>query len=43
LELGSDDGVKVWLNQKLVHAKNVARALRPGSDKVNVALNAGLP
>jgi HEAT repeat protein len=41
LELGSDDGVKVWLNQKLVHAKNVARPLRPGSDKVNVALNAG--
>jgi hypothetical protein len=33
LELGSDDGVKVWLNDHLVHANNVARALQPGSDK----------
>jgi HEAT repeat protein len=41
LELGSDDGVKVWLNGQLVHAKNVARPLRPGSDKVDVDLKKG--
>lgn len=41
LELGSDDGVKVWLNHKLVHANNVARPLQPGSDKADVVLKAG--
>jgi HEAT repeat protein len=41
LELGSDDGVKVWLNDKQVYALNVARALQPGSDKVNVTLHPG--
>ena len=25
LEIGSDDGVKVWVNGKLVHANNAAR------------------
>ncbi len=41
LELGSDDGAKVWLNGKLVHANNVARPIVPGSDKVAVTLRAG--
>jgi HEAT repeat protein len=41
LELGSDDGVKVWLNDKQVYALNVARPLQPGSDKVNITLHAG--
>ncbi len=41
LELGSDDGIKVWLNQQLVHAENVARALKPASDKVVVTLKPG--
>jgi HEAT repeat protein len=41
LELGSDDGVKVWLNGHIVHANSVARALSPGSDKVDVTLNKG--
>jgi hypothetical protein len=41
LELGTDDGVKVWLNRKVVHANNTFRGLQPGSDKVNVTLNAG--
>jgi len=41
LELGSDDGVKVWLNDKQVYALNTARALTPGSDKVDLKLNAG--
>ena len=41
MEIGSDDGVKVWLNDRVVHANNVARALEPGSDEVDVTLNAG--
>ena len=41
LELGSDDGVKAWLNGRLVHANNAARAAKPYTDKVNVALKAG--
>lgn len=38
LEIGSDDGVKVWLNGKLVYAKNVARGVKAGEDKVEVTL-----
>ena len=41
LELGTDDGVKVWLNEKLVHSNNTFRGLHPGSDKVNVILKSG--
>jgi HEAT repeat protein len=41
LELGSDDGVKIWLNEKQVYALNVARPLQLGSDKVNVTLKSG--
>lgn len=41
LEIGADDGVKVWFNDKMVHANNVARGISPGSDKVNVSLKAG--
>jgi HEAT repeat protein len=41
LELGSDDGVKVWWNGQLVHANNTARPLRPGSDKADVTLQRG--
>jgi HEAT repeat protein len=41
LELGTDDGVKVWLNHKVVHAINTFRGLQPGSDKVDITLNAG--
>jgi len=41
LELGSDDGVKAWLNGTLVHANNTARAAKPYTDKVNVTLKAG--
>lgn len=40
-ELGSDDGVKLWLNGKLVHENNVARALQPGADKVRASLQPG--
>lgn len=41
LELGSDDGIKVWLNGSLVHTNNTFRALQPASDKVNVTLDPG--
>jgi HEAT repeat protein len=41
LELGTDDGVKVWINRKVVHANNAVRGLTPDEDKVNVALNHG--
>jgi HEAT repeat protein len=41
LEIGSDDGVRVWLNDTLVHSHNTARAVQPGADKVNVTLKAG--
>ncbi|MCB0283326.1 MAG: DUF1080 domain-containing protein [Calditrichae bacterium] len=41
LLLGSDDGIKVWLNGTLVHANNVSRGVTPASDTAKVALNAG--
>jgi HEAT repeat protein len=41
LEFGSDDGIKIWFNDKQVFALNVARPLQPGSDKVKVTLHAG--
>lgn len=41
LNLGSDDGMKVWFNGKLLHSNNASRALAPDSDKVPVTLNKG--
>lgn len=41
LELGSDDGVKAWLNGKLIHSHNTSRALTAGSDKAEVNLQKG--
>ena len=41
LDLGSDDGIKAWLNGKLVHAKNAARAAIPYTDKVQIKLKTG--
>ena len=41
LELGSDDGVKVWLNGQLVHANNATRPAEPGQDKIEVTLKEG--
>ncbi|HEV2390865.1 MAG TPA: HEAT repeat domain-containing protein [Verrucomicrobiae bacterium] len=41
LQLGSDDGIKVWVNDKQVYAHNVGRVLQPGSDQVAVALHPG--
>ena len=41
LDMGSDDGIKAWLNGKLVHAKNAPRAAIPYTDKVQIKLKAG--
>lgn len=41
LSLGSDDGIKVWLNGRLVHEHDVARAVQPDQDRVVVDLDAG--
>ena len=41
LSLGSDDGVRVWLNGANVWNNNTSRAAAPGSDKVPVELKAG--
>ena len=42
LQLGSDDGVKVWLNGKQVHANNAARGVTPDEDKIPVSLQQGV-
>jgi HEAT repeat protein len=41
LEMGSDDGLKVWWNGQVVLAHNVARAVAPGQEKVKVQLHPG--
>ncbi len=41
LWLGSDDGVKVWLNGAVVYSANVARAITLDSDKFNISLKKG--
>jgi len=41
LEIGSDDGVKAWLNGQVVHDKDVPRSLVINEDKVKVALKKG--
>ena len=34
--------MKVWLNDKVVHANNVIRGNTPGEDKVKIMLNRGV-
>lgn len=41
LAIGSDDGVKVWLNGEVIHAKNVTRGLNCGEDQVKASLKEG--
>jgi hypothetical protein len=41
LELGSDDGIKAWLNQEVIHTNNALRGCGPGQDKVNAMLRQG--
>lgn len=38
---GSDDGIKIWLDRKLVIGRNEARGAVPGQDKTRVELKAG--
>jgi len=42
LRLGSDDGIKVWLNGKLIHMHEVGRGYRADSDRAPAFLKAGL-
>lgn len=41
LEIGSDDGVKIWLNDALVHENDVGRGVTPGDDIATVELQEG--
>jgi len=42
LAVGSDDGIAIWLNGKLVHTNEIRRSFNPASDSVPVRLNAGI-
>jgi len=41
LEIFSDDGVKAWLNGKLIHSNNIARPIMPQPDRVTATLQKG--
>jgi HEAT repeat protein len=41
IEVGTDDGCKVWLNGKLLHEVNSSRGLTPGQDKIKATLETG--
>jgi quinoprotein glucose dehydrogenase len=41
LLLGSDDGVRVWINGELVHTNPAYRAAAPDQDRVSVRLKKG--
>lgn len=41
LEIGSDDGIKLWVNGDLVHANNAVRGLTPGQDRAKATLREG--
>ena len=41
LNLGSDDGIKVYLNGKLVLENNIGRAAAPDQEKITLTLNKG--
>lgn len=42
LKIGSDDGIAIWLNNELVHERDVKRPFRPGDDQASVHLRAGM-
>ena len=42
LEIYTDDGVKAWLNDKLIHENNVSRGIPDQPDTVNVTLKEGV-
>jgi len=41
LALGSDDGIKAWLNGKVIHVNNASRSFRADEDRIRTTLNAG--
>ena len=41
LELGSNDGIKAWLNEEIIATNNVSRGAAPGQEKENVTLQEG--
>jgi mono/diheme cytochrome c family protein len=41
LRLSSDDGIKVWVNDKLVHSNKVARGVATGVDVVKITVKKG--
>jgi len=41
LLVGSDDGVKIWLNGRVVHANNAVRPCAPDQDKAPIQLKQG--
>ena len=41
LSVGSEDGIRVWLNSKLVLAKDGLRSLTPDEDQIEVDMDAG--
>jgi hypothetical protein len=41
LLIGSDDGIKVWINNELVWEHAIQRRMVPDSDRVDVDLKAG--
>lgn len=42
LEIYTDDGVKAWLNGKLVHSNNISRGIQEEPDTVDVTLKKGM-
>ena len=41
LEMGSDDGIKLWVNGALVHGNNAVRGFTPAQDKATATLKKG--
>ncbi len=40
-ELGSDDGIKLWVNGEVTHANNIDRGVVPGEDRAKAKLRQG--
>jgi dienelactone hydrolase len=41
LSIGTDDGVRVWLNDKLIHSRDARRKMLPDEDQLDVDFLAG--
>ena len=42
LKCGSDDGIKIWLNGRVIHENDIMRGHAPGADTKNIYLQAGV-